>query len=185
MTSGTFRTMRRLLLVALGFVLQGCLGPPDTFGDMWERVDEVAVPDDFTLVGKQQMGLRSGFAAAPGPTASNYYSVSWAEGTLCERLRGILEAYGRAEGTGSGTCGYETIIDSGWAARAVNVWGYELKAYAADPNAVANLTEHHDCPRIRKRDREQTGGYQSRYVPCWVTPGEALVTITLDGKEGW
>jgi len=178
--------MRRVVFLSLSLILQGCLGPPDTFGDMWKRVDEVRVPEDFVLVAKEEMGLRSRFAAAPGPTASSFYSASWDDGKLCERLRELLEAYGVPEDTRSGTCGFETTITSGWTARFVNVWNYELEAYAAGPGVMAKRIEGDDCSEIRKRHEEQTGGsLHSRYVPCWVTPGEALVTITLHGKEGW
>lgn len=56
------------LLLLLGGLVTGCLGPPDTFGDMRIRLDELHVPADFTFITEDQIGLRGGFAAAPAPS---------------------------------------------------------------------------------------------------------------------
>jgi len=44
------------------------------FEDMWTQLGRVRTPDDFSLVAKKQVGMRSRFAAAPGPMIANYYS---------------------------------------------------------------------------------------------------------------
>lgn len=178
--------MRRAILLCLALALQGCLGPPDTFGDMRKQLEGASVPEDFILVGKREIGMRSGFMAAPPPTTSNVYSAPWDDGALCERVRELLASYGEVDEIASGTCGYGTMISSGWTAWAVNVWSYQLEGYAADPDVVMKRRAGDDCGQIRKRHEEQTpGNYYSRDVPCWVTPGEALVTITVEGKVGW
>ena len=185
--------MRRALLAIIALALPGCVGigpfgPPDTFDDMWRRLDSVAVPDDFTLIGKEQLGRRDGFMAPGEPHVLNRYSVPWDASELCERLRRILadgdrsvasRSYGKA-------CGHSTTISSGWNAKLVNVWTYRLAASAA-PDASQRGIGVSKCAEIRKRHEQANGPNDLfRGVPqCWVPPGDAMVTIQVEGKIGF
>src|SRR5215475_13852769 len=115
-----------LLLLTAG-LLSGCLGPPDTFSDMRGRLLEVRVPADFLLIAEDQIGLRSGFAAAPDPTVTRSFSAPWQAGALCARIEELLGLFGEPERSGSGHCGYQTSISSGFRAKIVNVWRYRLE----------------------------------------------------------
>jgi hypothetical protein len=63
--------MRRLAVAILALALSGwglLLGlPPDTFDDMWRRLDSVAPPDGSELIAQNISGLRNNFAAAGPP----------------------------------------------------------------------------------------------------------------------
>jgi len=183
--------MRLVSLVVLALVLQGCTilltGAPDTFDDMWQRLDQVA-PGDFTLLDQHRYGLRSGFAGSGQPVAENRYSADWEGGALCDRLRTLLERHGSHVGrSGMGSCGYQTRISAGWRARLVNVWSYELQAYAADPRHVQKFTTADECAEIR---RSTAGQSTADHVfgpseTCGALPGQALVTLYLVGNTGW
>ena len=182
--------MRLIGLATLAFValgLQGCLSLPDTFGDMWQRLDSVAVPGDFTLIGKEQQGMRSSFMASPEPTVANKYSVRWDQGMLCDRLRDLLNEHGWiVRESGSGTCGFKTGTTAGPRAWLVNVWRYELEAYARAPDIVTTFSDER-CAEIRERHERDHGpkNYYHRYEDCWVAPSEAFVSIVVHGETDW
>jgi hypothetical protein len=92
-----------MLLAILAVALHGCIGPfgpPDTFDDMWQRLNSLAVPTDFTLIAKEERGLASSPRRSPvssidtvsvgtkGRCASDCDN-SWQmmEGGCCEELR--------------------------------------------------------------------------------------------------
>src|SRR5262245_35836935 len=168
-----------LLLLTAG-LFSGCLGPPDTFSDMRSRLLEVSAPADFLLIAEDQNGLRSGFAAAPGPTVTRSFSAPWQSGALCARIESILHLYGEPELSGSGNCGYQTSISTGLRAKIVNVWRYRLEIYANAPMSLPNPSEKSECARQRE---EQTPLY-ARWEPCWVRAGDALVRVIVHGKIG-
>ena len=187
MTSHT----RRALVAIVAVPLQGCTifltGGPDTFEDMGQRLDQVA-PNDFTLIDQNRYGLRSGFAGSGQPVVENRYSADWQGGALCDRLRTLLEQHGgKVSSSGSGSCGYQTRISAGWRARLVNVWTYELQAYATDPSLIQKFTTAEECAEIRERDPWQSS---PDYLfgpsePCGVLPGQAFVSIYVQGDTGW
>lgn len=178
--------MYRSLIVCLALSLQGCIGPPDTFDDMWDQLDQVAIPDDFTLVGEEYYGARSRAGAAPPPTVTRTYSARWDNSGLCDRISALLGNYGRVETYRAGTCGFRTTIPSGWRARFVSVSRYDLSIYARSPETVTNLSADR-CAEARSayEDSHPEGSYLFRPEECWVPPGEAYVSITVHGKEGW
>jgi hypothetical protein len=152
---------RRALVAILALALQGCVSilfPPDTFDDMWRRLDSVAPPGEFALIAKHRGGLRSDFMAAGPPFVVEHYSAPWEGGALCNRLRDLLEEFGSTavEEERSGSCGYRTTISAGWRARFANVWRYELAASALAPDAVAKYLTAEECAEIRKRHEEQS-----------------------------
>jgi hypothetical protein len=155
---------------------------------MWQRLDAVAVPDDFTLIAKAQQGSRESFMAIGEPSVTNRYGVRWDESVLCERLRQLLADDGRAVAAKSygKACTYTTTISAGWKAKLVNVWTYELAAYAAPDASQTGLTPS-ECAEIRKQHEQAYGPNDYfRGVPqCWLEPGHALVTIYVEGKQGW
>ncbi len=128
----------RAISLLLVFAASGCLGPPDTFGDMQQSLNAIQVPADFTRVDARRGGLRSRFAAAPGPSTEYGYSAPWDSGELCRRIESLVSKSGPPLDSNSGRCGYHTRIPSGWPARLVNVWDYELLIYAVAPEDVAS-----------------------------------------------
>jgi hypothetical protein len=89
------------------------------------------------------------------------------------------KSYGKA-------CSYVTTISAGWKANLVNVWTYQLSAYAAPDASVTGPTAS-ECAEIRKRHEQAHGPNDYfRGVPqCWLQAGDALVTIYVEGKLGW
>jgi len=130
--------------------------------------------------------MRSRFAAAPGPMIANHYSVPWDEGRLCERLPVVLEPLGSVK-RGEATCDYQTDVSSGRLAKLLNVWSYRIQIHAAAPAVIdERRASVHDCAETRQQAEEQSpGNLFHRYEPCWITPGDAMVTIRLYGKTGW
>ena len=184
--------MRRALLAIIASALTGCLGivgPPETFDDMWQRLDAVAVPADFTLIDKDRWGARGGLA--PGePRVVNYYSAPWEGGGICEQLRQLLDetSWSAVVKSGDGTCGYKTQIGAGGKAWLVNIWSYELHAAARAPDPPLTPLSTSECAEYRNRWERAHGpnDYYGRPAEvCWVTPGDALVTIYAEGRRGW
>jgi|SoiMethySBSTD1v2_1073268.scaffolds.fasta_scaffold557180_2 hypothetical protein len=179
--------MQRFAVAVLAVAVSGCgvlLGlPPDTFADMWSRLDSIAVPGDFQLIAKNWYGLRSGFAAAGPPEVVEHYSAPWQGGAVCNRLRDLLHDVGstRVEEAHSGSCGYRTTISSGWKARLVGVATYELEAYAVAPDVVTKYPTDKRCADIRMPDEPTMGWFGS----CRLEPGEVLVSMRVIGKDGW
>jgi hypothetical protein len=176
-----------LLLVAM--LAQSCLGPPDTFGDMQTQLDRVIVPEDFLLVEAvaNNGGLRGRFAAAPSPSVSRSFSARWDSGALCERIRSITESRGLPESTRQGNCGYRTRVPSGFTAKLVNVWSYELELFVHHPETAVNSLSEEQCEDARRvyEERGLASFYAWRDGRCWVDPDLAFVAIILHGKTGW
>jgi hypothetical protein len=175
------------VLLLFAMLTQGCLGPPDTFGDMQTQIDRVVVPEDFLLVEERSNGLRGRFAAAPNPSITRTFSARWDSGGLCERIRSITESRGLPESTGKGDCRYRTRVPSGFTAKLLNVRSYELELFAHHPEMVVNSLSEGDCEDSR-RFYEESGlasFYAWRHGRCWVDPDLAFVVIILHGKTGW
>ena len=160
-------------------------GPPDTFGDMRKRLDSISVPDDFVHIGSRRRGVRSGFMAAGTPQLLNFYSAAWDEGELCNRIASLAATWGEANSNSSTDCTTSVIVDSGWPARMVNVWSYNLVIKATTPENVRRPSDA-DCESTRKRDSEKDQPLWFVGNPrCRVPHGHSLVTLTVFGKRGW
>lgn len=162
------------------------LGPPDTFEDMWQSVERLPVPAGSRLIGKDWGGLRSHFAGASRPRVSLAYSTDWADGKLCSQLKELAVGLVPAEPVRSQSCSWKTTVRSGWSARLVNVWTYEVSYSATSPEKIQETAAAVNCERARADIRpENRDDLFIRFEPCWVNAGEALVLISLQGKYGW
>lgn len=115
-------TRRALSLIGLLVLAGGCLGLPDTFGDMERQIDAVEVPDDYRLVAADRGGLRSGFAGAPLPFVAREFAGSWNGGGACDRAGAVAEPYGaKPDDPGSETCAFVFEVPAGFGARLAGV----------------------------------------------------------------
>lgn len=171
------------LFIVLSGSSTGCLfGPPDTFGDMQSRIDDLQFPPDTVLIGTRHNGLRSNFLAAGPPSIGQDYSVPWQEGETCKEISNLAPGGLDSIPGKHSDCRFEAWIPSGFRARLVNVWKYRLLVSALSPELVAARIADVDCESERAND----SGVPHRYhIGCWVLPGSGLVRVDLRGKDGW
>ena len=157
----------------------------DTFEDMRLQLERTSVPPDFEWIGLSENGLRSRFAAAPGPSAQRSYSAPWDNGRLCDRMAELARNKGPITPVPHyGTCAFSVQIPAGWSARVVNVWHYRLVFSAIEPEGVRRYTDDAQCEKSREQHSKLGGGMWFRFEPCWVPAGRALIHITVYGKVG-
>ena len=175
------------LLVA-GFALWLVMfGPPDTHRDMNEQLDSLEIPEDFTLVSKGFGGSRSNFAASGRPHVDAIFSAPWDDGRLCGRLAELVSKYSTADFARSHECSFSTPIRSGWRGKLLNVWEYELVAYAISPESVRPHHSDEECRDLRERTRKGhiPDSPFAQFGPCWIVRGESQVTLVVKGTHGW
>jgi hypothetical protein len=112
--------------------------------------------------------------------------VPWQGGELCAALSEFAPGAFDTTPTKNGDCKFETWIPSGIRARLVNVWKYNLQVSAQPPEGVAAKIADVDCKAYREHNATTGSPLWFRHnAQCWVSPGAALVSTRLNGKQGW
>jgi len=156
----------------------------DTFPDMTAQLDRVPIPEHWELIGHKQGGLRSRFAAAPDPYLRRSYRASWEAGALCSEVSTWARHLLDTRPIDAGACAVRFAVPSGRSARMVNVWRYVVTVRVTHPDGVRPYTSDSRCEEIRTQAEQRGQGVWFRFEPCWVPAGDALITVTLDGKVG-
>ena len=186
------RRLRRLakatgevaLLFGVMTALQGCvlLDPPDTFGDMELRLDEITpwLPDSYIQLASSRYGGRIAFAGPP-PEVIRVFGGTWSEGAMCETVEELARLFVDVRWLDDDRCNFVVSIGSGWRARIVGVWSYYLGVTATGP--VSESDAEKLCEWSRKdQDRVKMHGEHEWSDYCLINPGDGKFRVSVMGK---
>ena len=151
---------------ALGMAL---LFVPETSGDRERILRALELPEGFELLAiGEDGGTRSGLAGAPRPSCSAVYSAPWEGGELCARVEELARKFSstpiQARHSSVSACSFAGSVSSGWRARILNEWRYNVGFTVLPPGSPSYGL-----------------GWQVERLP----PDRARVAISLSGKQGW
>ncbi len=150
------------------------MGLPTPFSDMTRRLEELPIPDDFQIVARRVEGVREG--AAPEAEVGAWYAAEWGGGSLCERVLSLASAEGRPSPIRSKDCGWAVDVESGWSARAIYVWRYQVKYQVMGPEKRSRTYSDPECAPFRTNVDESL---LERDPLCWAPDGSAIVSIRV------
>jgi len=87
---------------------------------MRRQLDAMPTPEDFRQIG---------ISVAPLPAIDYFYAATARGQALCDQLFKFARAVGEPKAWPGDSCGLSTEIPSGWRARLINVWSYELRIF--------------------------------------------------------
>jgi hypothetical protein len=148
----------------------------EPFTDMASRADSAAIGEGLKLIREDREGTRLGFFGSD-PTLIRSYNAEPA--SACEAVRRLIESLGVPQPSPVGSCGLQTRIRAGWHGWLINVWGYDVLAFAVPPDRVdpTGVCARHGAPAEERDSRFAS-------IRCLVPEGRALVELQVHGKVG-
>ena len=125
-------------------------------------------------VAKDEFGVREGADQEAEVRAS--YAAQWGGGSLCERVLSLASAEGRPAPIRSEDCGWAVDVASGWSARAVYVWRYQVVYQVVGPEKRVRTYSDLECTPFRTNVDDSLFG---RNELCWAPDGSAVVSISV------
>lgn len=138
--------------------------------DMRRQLDAMPTPEDFRQIG---------ISVAPLPAIDYFYAATARGQALCDQLFKFARAVGEPKAWPGDSCGLSTEIPSGWRARLINVWSYELRIFGLPDSQPATRPTDPICVR----ELAEALPLESRMAPCWLGPNESYVDIMLFGRS--
>lgn len=138
--------------------------------DLRRELESFPVPKEFR---------RIGILMAPLPVIEFVYASPLNGTPLCDRLFESASEIGQPKPWPGDPCGFSMMVPSGWPARLLNIWSYELRIFARPNSEVTSRPSDPICIR----DRAEAPPLDSRIPPCWLEESESFVEFILLGDS--